>query len=85
MALGGPYSGLPILEGCLQESWEGLFIKARRDRTRGNGFKLDVSRFRLDIRKKFFKVRVVKHWNRFPSAVVNAPSWRCSRPGWIGL
>ncbi|KFV72389.1 hypothetical protein N307_05878, partial [Dryobates pubescens] len=39
-----------------------------------NGSKLEKGRFRLDIRKKFVTIKVVKHWNRFPREVVEAPS-----------
>ncbi|KFP12178.1 hypothetical protein Z169_13752, partial [Egretta garzetta] len=62
------------LKGAYRKDGERLFHRASCVRTRGNGFKLEQGRFRLEVRKKFFTIRVVKHWNRLPREVVEAPS-----------
>ena len=62
------------LEGDCRKDGDNLFSKACCDRRRGDGFKIKEGRFRLDIRKKIFTVRVVKHWPRLPREVVDAPS-----------
>ncbi|KFP18190.1 hypothetical protein Z169_01375, partial [Egretta garzetta] len=62
------------LKGAYRKDGERLFHRASCVRTRGNGFKLEQGRFRLEVRKKFFTMRVVKHWNRLPREVVEAPS-----------
>jgi len=35
---------------------------------------MQEGRYRLEIRMKFYTMRVVKHWNRFPRQVVDALS-----------
>jgi len=62
------------LEGAYKKDGDSLFNKACSNRIRGNSFKLKEGRFRLDLSKKVFTVRVVKPWHRLPREVVDAPS-----------
>ena len=60
------------LKGAYKKDGDNLFSEACCDRTGGNGFNLREGRFRLEIRKKFFTMRVVKHWHRLPREAVEA-------------
>jgi len=59
-----------VPEGACRKDGEGFFTRVCSDRTRGNGYKLKEGSFRLDIRKKFFPMRVVKHWSRLSREAV---------------
>jgi len=60
---------------CIKRAYkkdrERLATGACSNRTRGNGFKLKESRFRLDIRNKFLVMGMERDWNRSPRAVVD--------------
>lgn len=49
-------------KGVYKKAAEGHFTSVCSDRTRGNCFKVSEGSFGLDIRKKLFTVRVVRHW-----------------------
>ncbi|KFQ48286.1 hypothetical protein N334_10218, partial [Pelecanus crispus] len=62
------------LKGAYKKDGDRFYSRACCNRTRGNDFKLKEGRFRLDIRKKFFTMRVVRHWHLLPREVSDAPS-----------
>jgi len=62
------------LKADYKKAGEGIFTRVCSDRTRSKGFKLKECRFRLDIRKKLFTLREVRHWHRLPTEAVDARS-----------
>jgi len=68
------------LKDVCQDNGAKLFSVVPSDRTRGNGHKLKQRKFRLNMRKNFFTLRVMEHWNRFPREAVDSPSLEIFKP-----
>ena len=77
-------AGFQYLKGAHKKNGEGLFSRARSDRTSYNGFKLKKGRFRLDTKKKFFSMRVLRHWDGLPKEVVDVPSLEVFKARMVG-
>jgi len=62
-----------LKSGC-QEDGAKVFSVMPNNRTRGNGHKPKQRMFHLSLRKNFFTLRVMEHWNRLSREAVESPS-----------
>jgi len=63
-----------ILHSLVLLSSDDFFTIFRNRATRGHSYKLFLPESRVDCRKRFFAVRVVRVWNSLPDDVVSADS-----------
>ena len=59
--------------------FEDFFTTIEADRTRGHNFRLRKPRYRLDVRKHYFSMRIISIWNWLPEEVVGSFSFQIFR------
>lgn len=79
--------GTPVKysKGAYKTDGDKLLSRACCNTRRGSGLKLKEMRFRLDRRKKFFTMMVLKQWHKLPGEVVSALPLENSKSGWMEL
>lgn len=87
----GPYRSLSVPEGDLQETEEGLFIRAGSNRTRRNGLKLKDGRIRYQEEIPYFEDgETLEHIAQqgcecpLPGGIQYQAEWGCEHPGLVG-
>lgn len=70
------------IKGAYKKDGKRFFARVCSDRTRINDFK---GKFRLDLRKKVFIMRLMRHWNGSPEKLWTPHPLKCSKPNWTGL
>ena len=76
----GPNIYLQISAEWVPGGWgQALFSSAQRQ-NRGNRHKLKQRKFRLNMRKNFFTLRVTEPWPRLPREAVESPSLEIFQP-----
>lgn len=71
-------------ELAYKKSGERFFKRECSDRTRSSVLKWKQRSFRLDTKKGFFTVRMMKQWNRMTREVVGAPSLEVHKARLVG-
>lgn len=60
--------------------WDQVVFHSVQQQDKGQ---LEYRKFHTNMRKNFFPVRVIKHWNKLPRRLRSLLLWKYSRPVWI--